>query len=250
MKDCYLGEVVSSNRITPNMIRIELGGADLARFVTSDFADEWVRLVFPAANGVITMPRMVDGRWQMPGDMPRSPMRPYTVRHWNSAEGRMLIDFVVHEGGIASDWASSARTGDTIGLTSPQGKYAPPDNTGLIVLVADATGLPAACRIMEEHQGICPIQAHLEIPSAEDIPGDINPEYRIAWSFGFGLHSEITRLEEIWNDVRLPERNSYIWVAGETRIATLIRRQLLDVAGFEKERVTAIGYWTRGKTRD
>lgn len=250
MKDCYLAEVISVSRLSPCMIRIGLGGPAMARFHSSGWPDEWVRLIFPAENGFVTLPCLTDGRWQMPSDKPRSAMRPYTVRRWNEAEGTILVDFVVHEGGIASDWAAVATCGDLIGVTSPYGKYEPPLDAQWILLIADATGLPATLRILEEMPTTLAVHAHLEIPTAADIPHDLPHRFNPTWHFGFGDAQQATRLQDIAATVNLPEGDGYIWVAGEAKEVTAIRRYFLDEVAMPKDRITAIGYWTRGKPRD
>lgn len=250
MKECYSAEVLSTHRLTPSMIRVEIGGGDMERFRSSGFPDEWVRLVFPSENGRVTMPRLVDDRWQMPAELPRSSLRPYTVRRWNRETASITVDFVVHEGGLASDWAMKASPGDEIGVTSPQGKYAPPNEVEWILLIADATGLPAMARILEEKSCNCPFIAHIEIPEQDDIQADLETRCTANWHIGFGNIPGSTRLTQIAESIRLPEGPGYIWVAGEAKATTAIRRHLHDERGVPKEFVTAIGYWIIGKPRD
>jgi NADPH-dependent ferric siderophore reductase len=250
MKDCYRAEVLTTHRLTPSMIRVVLGGEDMARFQSSGFADEWVRLVFPSENGTVTMPDLVDGRWQMPAHLPRSRLRPYTVRHWNRKAASITIDFVVHEGGIASDWAINAMPGDEIGVTAPQGKYAPPDDARWVLLLADATGLPAVARILDEKTCDRSFIAHIEVPDLDDALPELDALCDVNWHSGFGSVSGATRLQQIAQATVLPEGPGYIWVAGEAKATTAIRRHLCDDRKVEKEAVTAIGYWILGKSRD
>ncbi|WP_354666065.1 siderophore-interacting protein [Rhizobium sp. S96] len=50
----------------------------------------------------------------------RSSLRSYTVRRWAREAASITVDFVVHEGGIASDWAMNAIPRDETGVTAPQ----------------------------------------------------------------------------------------------------------------------------------
>ncbi|SOC48268.1 NADPH-dependent ferric siderophore reductase [Rhizobium subbaraonis] len=250
MKQCYRAEVLDKHWLTPSMIRVEIGGGDMARFQSSGFPDEWVRLVFPADDGKVTMPRLVDDRWQMPADLPRSRLRPYTIRQVNKEATSVTVDFVVHDGGLASDWARLARPGDEIGVTSPQGKYAPPDEAEWIILIADATGLPATARILSEKKCNRPCLAHIEIPDMDDAQVDLDALCDMNWYTGFGSTPKATNLFEIAKSVQVPAGSGYVWVAGEAKATTAIRRLLAEERGMPKDFVTAIGYWILGKSRD
>lgn len=205
---------------------------------------------FPAENGKVTMPRLVDDRWQMPADLPRSRLRPYTIRQVNEEMASVTVDFVVHDGGLASDWARLAGPGDEIGVTSPQGKYAPPDDAEWIILIADATGLPAAARILAEKTCNRPCVAHIEIPDMDDAQVDLDALCGMNWHTGFGSIPGSTNLLEIAQSAHLPEGSGYVWVAGEAKVTTAIRRLLSEERGLPKDSITAIGYWIFGKPRD
>jgi NADPH-dependent ferric siderophore reductase len=250
MKQCYRAEVLTKSQLTPSMIRVELGGGEMGQFQSSGFADEWVRLVFPAENGRVIMPQLVDDRWQMPADQPRSRLRPYTVRQWNEEAASITVDFVVHEGGLASDWAANARPGDEIGITSPQGKFAPPDTAGWIVLIADVTGLPAVARILEEKSCKRPFAVYVEIPDLKDIQTHLDELCDLTWYTGFGSFPETTRLYDIAETIQFSNGPGYVWVAGEAKATNAIRRLLCDRRGMPKDSITAIGYWIIGRPRD
>jgi NADPH-dependent ferric siderophore reductase len=247
---CYAAEVISQRRLTPAMLRIELGGGELGAFVTSGRPDEWVRLVLPSETGAVTVPDLVDGRWHMPADQPRSPMRPYTVRRWCAETRRMTIDFVVHQGGAASDWAMAARPGSHIALTSPRGRFEPPADAETILLLSDATGLPAVGRILDEHRHL-KTHAHVEIPALDDIQHELEALGDITWHAGFGQHAGgTTRLDTIARTVAIPAGCGYIYIAGEAKVASAIREYFRDDLGFDKERIVAIGYWIEGRAPD
>src|SRR4051794_41676026 len=93
---------------------------------------------------------MTDGTQDYPDPDDQPPMRSYTVRAWDPAVPRMLVDVVVHEGGMASAWAQGARAGDVIYVTEAMGWYRPPADSTWQLLVADLAGLPALARTVEE----------------------------------------------------------------------------------------------------
>ncbi|MBP1876047.1 NADPH-dependent ferric siderophore reductase [Ensifer adhaerens] len=250
MNASFAAEVVSIERLSPSVVRIELGGGDIAQFTSTGFADEWVRLVFPNACGDIALPGQVDGKWGTPEGVPKSPMRPYTVRRWDADRARMTVDFVVHDGGVAASWAAGADVGDRIGIANPDGRFRPPVDAEWILLLADITGLPAVGRIVEETPPTLRTFAHLEVAVAGDEQPHITAAAAVArWHTGFGATPEITRLAEIARSIDLPKGQGYIWIAGEAQAVTGAREHFRDRIGFDKDRITAIGYWFLGKPR-
>lgn len=247
MTDYYLADVVSSHRLTPSMIRVELEGSDLRRFRSSGRPDEWVRLLFPTEPGSqVTLPSVVNGKQQRPV----GPTRPYTVRRWDADTSRMTVDFVAHEGGVASDWALSALCGDRIGLTSAEGRFEAPEDAQWILLFADITGLPAVGRILEELPEGKRVFAHLEIPFPTDRqPLQTNADLEVHWHESYGHSDRPTHLLDIVRATAIPAGRGYIWIAGEVTAASEARKHVRDVLGFDRDRITAVGYWIIGQAR-
>jgi NADPH-dependent ferric siderophore reductase len=54
-------EVIKTERITPHLLRLTVGGDELADFVSPGF-DDHVKLFFPDANGVLSLPTAGPGR--------------------------------------------------------------------------------------------------------------------------------------------------------------------------------------------
>ena len=80
----YTATVVGREQLSPHLVRLvlgDLGGPDA--FVSTGIPDEWVGLVLP-------------GQYQS---------RYYTVRSWDGTE--LVIDVVVHDEGLVTEWASS-----------------------------------------------------------------------------------------------------------------------------------------------
>src|SRR4051794_6704155 len=90
------GYVVSTEELTPGMVRVVLGGGDLYGFAMVDATDAYVNLAFaPEAasnDGVFDPARVREGRprheWPV--------RRRYTVRRWDPTTHQLTIDFVVH----------------------------------------------------------------------------------------------------------------------------------------------------------
>ena len=122
----HLARVVRTERLTPHMQRIVLGGEGLAHFSAGEFTDHYVKVLFPPEG--VTYPEPFDIaaiRAELPRD--RWPVtRTYTVRRWDAEAREITVDFVVHgDKGLAGPWASAAVPGDEIRLLGPGGAYAP-----------------------------------------------------------------------------------------------------------------------------
>lgn len=247
MAEYYYADVISNTRLSPSMIRIEFGGDDLVHFRSSGRPDEWIRLLFPATDGEpLILPALIDGKWQRPA----GPTRPYTVRKWDETLNRLVVDFVCHDGGVAAHWAQSAVAGDRIGISHAEGRFAAPEDCQWILLFADFTGLPAVGRILEEQPAGRRIFAHLEVPLKSDRQNlHSQADISINWYEGYGQGDQPTRLLDIIHSTKLPEGNGYIWIAGEVKAASDSRKYLRDILGFNKERITSVGYWIEGQAR-
>jgi NADPH-dependent ferric siderophore reductase len=233
-------------RLSPGMVRVVLGGAGLDGFASTGVGDEYFRVFFPhdgQAEPELPFPTD-DGYWAYPAGVDALPMRTYTVRHWDAREQELTVDFVVHEGGVAAAWALSARPGEVVGVNTPKGLYAPPAGITWQLLVADATGLPAAARLAETAPQGVRTRVVLEVATVADqlelaVPDGVD----VHWVHG-GNGTAPTRIEEIVAAADLPEGPGYIWVAGETKATRGVRRFLRHELGLPSTTYKVVGYWT------
>lgn len=194
----------------------------------------------------MTLPSIVDGK-KLRRDRQ---IRPYTVRRWDADTSRMTVDVVAHEGGIASDWALSALSGDRVGLTSAEGRFEAPEDAQWILLFADITGLPAVGRILEELPERKRVFAHLETPFPTDRQYlQTSADVEAHWHETYGHGGRPTHLLDIVRATAIPVGRGYIWIAGEVTAASKTRKYVRDVLGFDKDRITAVGYWIIGQAR-
>lgn len=241
----FRAEVTACYPITPGMIRVVFGGPGLAQFPSTGVGDEYVRLFFPRdCQTEPNLPVATETAWMFEDDVPPAPMRTYTIREARPGAGEIVIDFVVHEGGVAANWALCAAPGDALGLNTPTGLYDPPDDLDWQLLLADATALPAAARIIEQSPPQVHTRAVLEVTdSAEEQVINGTGDAKLSWIHGGNGHSE-TRLEEVLRSVDLPEGPGYVWVAGEARMTRSARKYLRHELGLPATAYKAIGYWT------
>lgn len=241
----YRAEVVGTERLTAGMIRIVLGGDDVADFASTGVGDEYLRVFLPAVGErEPVLPFATTDSWDYPEGVTPSPMRTYTVRAVDPLAGTLTIDFVVHEGGVAATWAQHARVGDVVGLNSPSGLYAPPADLEWQVLLADATGLPAVARLVEQAPAGVRTRVVVEVPDEshrQDLAA--HPDVDVAWVHGGNGHSR-SRLDEVLRSIDLPEGVGYVWFAGEAKVMRGVRSYLRHECHLPATAYKVIGYWT------
>ncbi|UCN15085.1 siderophore-interacting protein [Cellulomonas iranensis] len=239
----WRAEVTHVRRLTPGMVRVTLGGPGMTEYGTTGVGDEYVRVFFPhAGQDEPVMPRVAGRSWEFDDPDTAAPMRTYTVRAWRP--GEVDVDFVVHDGGVAAAWALRARPGDVVGLTTPIGLYDPPDGTTWQLLLADATGLPAALRLLEQAPPGVRTRAVLEVPDAthhQDVAPGAHAD--VTWVHGGNGHGP-SALADLLPDVTLPDGPGYVWVAGETRVLRAVRRHLRHERALPGADYKIVGYWT------
>jgi NADPH-dependent ferric siderophore reductase len=260
VEDNFLATVVSVGHLTPSMIRVVLKLDGGERLLPSGHPDEWVRLAVPVdeATPVVLPVLRENGKWEMPEGADYAPNRPYTVRRWNARTSEMVLDMVVHEGGVAASWAMKAKVGDIVGICNPEGRFWLPKGSRWLLMLTDITGLPAVARVLEELPEGFRAVVHVEIPSDADrqeigqmIETGANAD--VTWHACHGLRPErpgYTELPRIAREITaLPDGPGYIYIAGEAKAAAECRKHFRDQLGFDKHRIDAVGYWIEGQAR-
>ncbi len=145
-----LVQVRSVAHITPKMVRVILGGDELAGFVSAAH-DDHVKLFFPlpGEDKPALPPLGPNGRAFAEG-APRPPMRDYTPRRYDAAANTLTIDFVLHGEGPATTWAAQAKPGDFLGVGGPRGSFVVPDDFDWYLFAGDESALPAIGRRLGE----------------------------------------------------------------------------------------------------
>jgi len=179
-------------RLSPSFVRVELASPALADFgVDGPLLDQRIKLIFPPESGELPSFDDVDETW-LSGwlDRPvheRGHMRTYSVREvrGTGAATTVVADIVLHRHGSSGPsgrWASAARLGDLLGLVGPRRgvpfggiEFAPPGGASRLLLVADETAVPAACRIIADLGPDAQGAAFLEVPLTPDVQPVLAP---------------------------------------------------------------------------
>ncbi|RYB95918.1 siderophore-interacting protein [Nocardioides oleivorans] len=243
----HRAEVVRVEELAPWLRRVVLGGAGLADFESTGVGDEYLRVMFPPEGETEPrLPVVEDGVFDF-AQVDLALLRTYTVRDHDPVAGEVTIDFVVHDGGVASTWARGAEPGDVVGLNSPTAMYDAPADLVWQVLAADAAALPALSRIIENTPVGVRTRVVLELPDADtEVPLPSHPGLdpdsdvvRIVSGNGHGP----SRLPEVVESLTRPDGVGYVWVAGESKALRGVRKHLRHALGLPASAYKSVGYW-------
>jgi NADPH-dependent ferric siderophore reductase len=238
---------------TPSFASLTLGGPELQDLVVAG-ADQTVRLFFPReGQAALRMPTASSEAWMaqvllMPKSV-RPHVRNMTIRSARPAEDEIDIEFVLHGDSPMSSWVRRVRPGDRAGIFDMGTTYRPPVHARSQLLVGDETALPAVLAILDQAPPSLAAEVYLEVPTAADVRDVAAPPgARIHWFSrddvpdqrpGSVVLDAVRRAE-------MPPGRVYAWVAGESRLATSVRRHLVSERGVPKADIAFAGYWRHG----
>lgn len=233
--------VVALDKPTPRLRRVTLAGPDMDGFVSAS-AEDHVKVFFPQVDGELIVPEFGPGGPRWPTSGPRPLARDYTPRRFDANE--LVLDIVLHDGGVASGWAERARLGDVVGVAGPRGSHVVDPSVRGFLLAADETGLPALARRLEELPAGAEVAAAIEV-----LDGDDEQELTTAAevvAVRWVHRASGGRLADAVRGLPLPAGPCFAWAAGEAASVNEIRRYWLDDLGLDPDTVSARGYWRAG----
>lgn len=245
----HRARVVRTERLTPHMQRVVLGGEGLAEFSAQGCTDHYVKLLFGAAG--VTYPEPFDLE-RIRAEYPREQwpvMRTYTVRAWEPHLRELTVDFVVHgDQGLAGPWAARVRPGETIHLLGPGGAYAPNPEADWHLLAGDESALPAIATSLEALPDGARAHAFIEV-SGPDEEQKIACDVDVVWLHR-GDRPVGEALVEAVRALQWPEGRLHAFVHGEAGFVKELRRMLRVERGIPREDLSVSGYWRLGHNED
>ncbi|OKJ96934.1 FAD-binding protein [Streptomyces sp. CB03234] len=241
--------VVRTERLTPHMVRIVLGGEGLAGFAADEFTDHYIKLIFPAAG--VTYPEPFDMA-RIREEFPREQWpttRTYTVRAWDADQLELTVDFVVHgDEGLAGPWAARAQVGETVRFLGPGGGYAPDPAADWHLLVGDESALPAIAASLERLPEGAVGHAFIEVESQDEEQKIALPSgVELRWLHRGGRPVGDALLAAV-RDLDFPPGDVHAFVHGEAGFVKDLRRHLRLERQVPRERLSISGYWRLGQT--
>jgi len=209
--------------VTPlgeHFVSITFTGDALANFVSLGF-DDHVKFMLEAGAG-------------------EPVRRDYTPRHYDAQSRRLTIEFALHGHGAASDWARQAVPGQAAVIGGPKGSMIVPPDFDWHLLVADAAGLPAIRRRLEElPAGTRAIVVALAGAGDRILP-DSQAQLEVHWV------DDADALVAAVRAVALPAGEGYAWGGGEAAMMRRVRDVLVDEKKLPKEAMRVSAYWKQG----
>ncbi len=169
--------------------------------------------------------------------------RAYTLVDPDAEAGTFGLEFALHEG-CASDWARTAKPGDTIEATvQGTGFEHPSPAPSHVFAVGDPASLPAINSLLDA-LGSAPATVWFE-GGDDDLPFRTDPdrhELRKVPRQDSGAHL-VDRVKADLPGLLRETADPYVWIACDTAttraLGTYVRKEL----GLPKQRVHALGYW-------
>ena len=206
----YDAVVTRRDPVSPHLVRLTLS---VPGFESTGILDEWVGLVVP-------------GQFQV---------RYYTVCALDGDE--LVLDVVIHDVGLVTEWASGDCVGDFPVITAAQGSFSPPSDAAWLLLVGDLTAMPAMARI--SRATTVPTRVWAEVP--DDLSGYLPDGAEVTW-----LEPPAegrSRLAEVVEGIDWPAGDGYFWMAGESAQMRAIRKHLMRDRRLPNAAYDVMGYW-------
>lgn len=242
-------DVVSSERVSPHVVRVRFGGVDLAAVQRPDATDSYFKLLFADPAHGLTPP-------YDPDSLPKEQLpvrRTYTVRTWHD-DDTISIDFVTHgEQGIAAPWAMRAEPGDRVAANGPGSGYRPSGTAGWYLFVGDDSALPAINAAVEALPQDARGQVIVEVdsPAEESHPATTPADMQVQWLYRDGatpgarslLPDAVRALDRPTDDVE-------VFAHGERELMKALRQIFFTDWELSRDVVSLSGYWAFGRTED
>ncbi|MGH1484894.1 MAG: siderophore-interacting protein [Cellvibrionaceae bacterium] len=218
--------------LTPNMIRIILGGDDLHDFPEGQ-ESAYVKLVF-AANKGATKPTT----------------RSYTIRAFDKETLTLTLDFVAHgDNGPASAWALGVSEGECIAIDGPGPTKLVDTSADWFFLAGDMTALPAISVNLEKLPQDAKGYVVLEVLSDADKQDLIVPKnMNVHWLINPSPDQPNTLLPDAVKALPWLEGEPNVWVASEFDSMRRLRTYFKKERGVGRGQVYASSYWKMGET--
>lgn len=243
--------VLRTERVTPRMTRVVLGGDALRGLDCGQFTDHYIKIQFPVPGVAYPEPFDLDViRETMPADQwPVS--RTYTVRRWRPEIPEMWIDVVTHgDTGIAGPWALRVQPGEPVRFRGPGGAYAPDAEADWHLLIGDESALPAIAAALEAMPEGTSVKAYIEVADERERQIlDTRAKAEITW-LDRGAAPVGRNLVDAVRTCEFEGGLVQVFAHGEANMVRELRRFLRVERGLPMSRLSISGYWRLGMNED
>jgi NADPH-dependent ferric siderophore reductase len=244
--------VVRTERLTPTLVRVVLGGPGLDGFRPAEGTDAYVNVAIPPAGAPYGP--VFDPKALREAGLPREQLparRRYTVRSWDDDARELAVDFVVHgDAGVAGPWAAAARPGDVLVFEGPASGYRPDPAAAWHLLLGDESALPAVAASLEALPRDARAVVRLVCDGPEhELALDAPEGSDVRWLHRTGdAQRDTALLLEATRSLDWPEGEVHAFVHGEAEEIRAVRRHLLVDRGLQRSAMSCSPYWRRTMT--
>lgn len=231
--------VLRVERVSAGFQRIVLGGEALEGFSSRGF-DDHSKVFFPEKGSTFVPPVVTDEGVDW-GNGVRPQARDYTPLY-DAARHELILDFFIHDGGVASNWAVDAKPGDTLSIGGPRGSLVVPEDYAWQLYVCDESGMPALRRRLEALRAL-PVRPEVH---AVVTVGDAACQDYLAHLSEFNITLVVGHNEQAVADhlatLSVPAEDYFIWLTGEGKVVKNLSR-LFETDAIDQKLVRASAYW-------
>ncbi len=231
--------VLRVERVSAGFQRIVLGGEALEGFSSRGF-DDHSKVFFPEKGSTFVPPVVTDEGVDW-GNGVRPQARDYTPLY-DAARHELVLDFFIHDGGVASNWAVDAKPGDTLSIGGPRGSLVVPEDYAWQLYVCDESGMPALRRRLEALRAL-PVRPEVHAvvtmgdAACQDYLAHLS-EFNITWVVGHNEQAVADHLATL----SVPAEDYFIWLTGEGKVVKNLSR-LFETDAIDQKLVRASAYW-------
>lgn len=231
--------VLRVERVSAGFQRIVLGGEALEGFTSRGF-DDHTKVFFPEKGSTFIPPVVTDEGVDWGNGM-RPQARDYTPLY-DAARHELVLDFFIHDGGVASNWAVDAKPGDKLSIGGPRGSLVVPEDYAWQLYVCDESGMPALRRRLEALRAL-PVRPEVHAvvtvgdAACQDYLSHLS-EFNITWVVGHNEQAVSDHLATL----SVPAEDYFIWLTGEGKVVKNLSR-LFETDAIDQKLVRASAYW-------
>ncbi|MFD3654828.1 siderophore-interacting protein [Streptomyces sp. NPDC058620] len=219
--------VTGAEQVTEDFRRVHMKDGGLLAATGGAHPTMWVRIWFEEAG--------------------KPHQRAYTLVDPDPAAGTFSLEFALHDG-AASDWARTAKPGDTVDATlQGTGFTLPEPGPARLFVIGDAASLPAINSLLDAIPRT-PATIWFETTHASDekLPFRLDPAHHTLHQVprreaGAHLVAEVkAALPGLLGD---DPSDAYVWIACDTATTRSLSAYARKDLAVPKDRVNALGYW-------
>jgi NADPH-dependent ferric siderophore reductase len=232
--------------VSPRLVQVTLGGDELAGLSIDEPAASVRLLLSSEAGGSLVVPKWNGNEFLLP-DGRRPTIRTFTPRQLDADALELDLQIVVHGGGAASTWASTAEPGAAAAISGPGRGYVVDTDAPAFLLAGDETAVPAISQLLELLPAAAAVDVVVELADpAARVALPEHPRLRVEWC---DQPAGAPVGEALFDAVRGTELApaTRVWAAGEAAAVQRIRRHLFDDRGLPRAAATIRGYWKHGR---